>query len=132
MLLRIALNKNIYQNMWKLSFWGANKNVNSSTEFQYWISKRANNSWLNVPHCNLFSLQWQQASLWNEKLALQQSLYWNQSFSRLGTHFEERPKILIYRQISSNIFFAYKLSYENNSQSSGQSSRSSHPQYKWG
>ena len=38
------------------------------------------------------------------KLAPQQSLYYNQSFSRFGTHFDDRPKILTYRQ---------KLSYEN-------------------
>ena len=42
--------------------------------------------------------------LWNEKLAPQQSLYCNRSFSRLGTHFDDRPKILTYRQISPNNF----------------------------
>ena len=39
LLFRVALNRTIYRNMWKFSFWGVNKNVNSSTEFQYWISK---------------------------------------------------------------------------------------------
>ena len=43
------------------------------------------------------------------KLAPQQSLYYNQSFSRFGTHFDDRPKILTYRQ---------KLSYENKKKSS--------------
>ena len=34
-----SIEQTLYRNMWKLSFWGINKNVNSSTEFQYWISK---------------------------------------------------------------------------------------------
>ena len=41
---------------------------------------------------------------WIEKSALQQSLYYNRSFSQFRTHFDDRPKILTYRQISSNIF----------------------------
>ena len=72
-------------------------------------------SWIGVLHCNLSSKQWQQASLWNEKLAPQQSLYCNRSFSRLGIHSDDRPKSL--PSNFSEYFFAYKLSYENNSQS---------------
>ena len=44
------------------------------------------------------------ASLSNEKLAPQQSLYYNRSCSRFGTHFDDKPTILTYRQISPNIF----------------------------
>ena len=44
-------------------------------------------------------------ALWNEKLALQKLLYCNQSFSQFWTHFDDRPKILTYRQISPNIFY---------------------------
>ena len=40
---------------------------------------------------------------WNEKIAPQKLLYCKQSFSRFGTHFDDRPKILIYRQIPRNI-----------------------------
>ena len=48
---------------------------------------------------------------WNEKLAPQKLLYCNQSFSRFETHFDDRPKILTYRQIPPNIFYL-RLSYE--------------------
>ena len=41
----------------------------------------------------------------------------NQSCSRFVTHFDDKPKILTYRQISPNIFFPEKVSYENKSQS---------------
>ena len=54
-------------------------------------------------------------------LKLEISLYY-------GTHFDGKPKTLTYRQLSPNIFFAYKLSHGNNSQSSSQSSRFMHPQ----
>ena len=40
----------------------------------------------------------------NEKLEQQKLLYCNQRFSRFWTHFDDRPKILTYRQISPNIF----------------------------
>ena len=53
---------------------------------------------------------------WNEKLAPQKLLYCNQSFSRFETHFDDRPKILTYRQIPPNIFYL-RLSYENKSKS---------------
>ena len=45
-------------------------------------------------------------------------------FFLLGTHFDDRPKILNYRQISTNIFLLKNVSYENNNQSSSQSSKS--------
>ena len=48
----------------------------------------------------------------DEKLTPQQLLYYNQSRSRFVTHFEDKPEILTYRQISPNIF-ADKLSYGN-------------------
>ena len=38
----------------------------------------------------------------NQKYTLQKALYW--SFSRFGTYFDCRPKILTYHQISSNAF----------------------------
>ena len=37
-----------------------------------------------------------------QKYALQQALYYDWSFSRFGTYFDGRPKILTYHQISSN------------------------------
>ena len=37
-------------------------------------------------------------------------LYCNQSFSRFWTHFDDKPKILTYRQIPPNIFYL-RLSY---------------------
>ena len=40
----------------------------------------------------------------DEKLAPQQLLYYNQSCPRFGTHFDDKPKILAYRQISLNIW----------------------------
>ena len=41
-----------------------------------------------------------------KKLALLESLYYkNQSFPWFDTHFDERPKILTYRQTSPNIFW---------------------------
>ena len=48
----------------------------------------------------------------DEKLTPQQLLYYNQSRSRFVTHFDDKPEILTYRQISPNIF-ADKLSYGN-------------------
>ena len=51
-------------------------------------------------------------------------IYYYRSFSRFMAHFDDRPKILSYREISPNVFFACKLSYENNSQLSSQSNRS--------
>ena len=39
-------------------------------------------------------------------------LYCKQSFSRFGTHFDDRSKILTYREIPPNIFYL-RLSYEN-------------------
>ena len=56
--------------------------------------------------------------IWDEKLALQQLFYYNQSCSRFATHLDDKPRILTYSQISPNIFFADKLSYENKSKSS--------------
>ena len=49
----------------------------------------------------------------DEKLTPQQLLYYNQSRSRSVTHFDDKPEILTYYQISPNIFFADKLSYGN-------------------
>ena len=49
----------------------------------------------------------------DDKLTPQQLLYYNQSCSRFVTHFDDKPEILTYRQISPNIFFADKLSYGN-------------------
>ena len=49
----------------------------------------------------------------DEKLTPQQLLYYNQSCSRFVTHFDDKPEILTYRQVSPNIFFADKLSYGN-------------------
>ena len=49
----------------------------------------------------------------DEKLTPQQLLYYNQSCSRFVTHFDGKPEILTYRQISPNNFFADKLSYGN-------------------
>ena len=43
----------------------------------------------------------------------QQLLYYNQSCSRFVTHFDDKPEILTYYQISPNIFFADKLFYRN-------------------
>ena len=76
------------------------------------------------------------------EIAPQQSLYYNQDFSRFGTHFDDTSKILTLRQISPNIF-ACKLSYENNSQAESNwvvlkeapaykiwVLRSAHPQYE--
>ena len=40
----------------------------------------------------------------NEKLAQQQRLYYNRSFSGFGTHLDDGPKILTCRRISPNIF----------------------------
>ena len=37
-----------------------------------------------------------------QKYTLQQALYYDWSFSRFGTYFDGRPKILTYHQISSN------------------------------
>ena len=55
---------------------------------------------------------------WNEKLAPQKLLYCNQSFFFwFETHFDDRPKIMTYRQIPPNIFY-FRLSYENKSKSS--------------
>ena len=45
----------------------------------------------------IYSHKNDQASLWNEKLAPEQSLYYNRSISWLGTHFNDRPKMLTYR-----------------------------------
>ena len=39
-----------------------------------------------------------------QKYTLQQALYYDWSFSRFGTYFDGRPKILTYHQISSNAF----------------------------
>ena len=39
-----------------------------------------------------------------EKLAPQQSLYYNRTFSRFWTHSDDRPKILTYHQTSPNIY----------------------------
>ena len=36
----------------------------------------------------------------SHKLSSERSLYYKRSFSLLGTHFDDRPKILIYRKIS--------------------------------
>ena len=33
--------------------------------------------------------------MWNEKLAPQQSLYYNQRASRFGTHFDNRPSQIL-------------------------------------
>ena len=50
----------------------------------------------------------------DEKLTPQELLYYNQSCSRFVTHFDGKPEILTYYQISPNIFFfADKLSYGN-------------------
>ena len=50
----------------------------------------------------------------DEILTPQQLLYYNQSCSRLVTHFDDKPEILTYYQISPDIFFfADKLSYGN-------------------
>ena len=49
----------------------------------------------------------------DEKLTPQQLLYCNQSCSRFVTHFDDKPEILTYCQISPNIFFADKLSDGN-------------------
>ena len=54
-------------NMEKFSFWGVNKNVNFSTEFQYCISKGTSTLWP------------------------QQSFYYNRSFSQLWTQFDNSP-----------------------------------------
>ena len=44
-------------------------------------------------------------SLWNKKLAPRNShLTIIKVFFRFGTHFDDRPKILTYRQVSPNIF----------------------------
>ena len=51
----------------------------------------------------------------DEKLTPQQLLYYNQSCFRFVTHFDDKPEILTYYQISPNIFFFFadKLSYGN-------------------
>ena len=49
----------------------------------------------------------------DEKLKPQQLLYYNQSCSQFVTHFDGKPEILTYRQISPKNFFADKLSYGN-------------------
>ena len=36
----------------------------------------------------------------SQKLSSERSLYYKRSFSLFGTHFDDRPKILIYRKIS--------------------------------
>ena len=36
----------------------------------------------------------------SHKLSSERSLYYKRSFSLFGTHFDDRPKILIYRKIS--------------------------------
>ena len=44
-------------------------------------------------------------SLWNKKLAPHNSHFTiTEVFSRFGTHFDDRPQILTYRQISPNSF----------------------------
>ena len=48
----------------------------------------------------------------NEKLAPEQSLFYKRSFSRFGTHFDGRPKMLTYGQHFSKTCFAHKLSYK--------------------
>ena len=40
----------------------------------------------------------------------------NKSCFWFATHFDDKPKILTYRQVSPNIFFPKKVSYENESQ----------------
>ena len=100
--LKVSLNRTMYRNMWKFSFWGVKKNVNSM-----------NFSTESAKELTLYDLLFliaiyspnndNKASLWNEKLATKQPLYCKWSFSRLGTHFDDRPKILTYRQISPNI-----------------------------
>ena len=40
----------------------------------------------------------------DKKLTPQQLLYYNQSCPRFGTHFDDKPKILTYRQISPDIW----------------------------
>ena len=52
------------------------------------------------------------STFWDEKLAPEQALYYKQSFSVLGTHFEHMPQMLTYRQISSKFYFAYNVSYK--------------------
>ena len=81
-----------------------NKNIYFSTEFQYWISQRTNN--LTCYSSLQFILL---------KMTISIPLKWGISttavpllkqpkFSRFGTHFDDMPKILTYRQISPNIF----------------------------
>ena len=58
------------------------------------LNYKTNNSLLAVPHCTLFSQKWQTISIWDEKLAPQYLLYYNQSCSRLATQFTESTGFL--------------------------------------
>ena len=113
---RGALNRTIYQIIQKISVFRVfNKNINFSTEFQYRVSLKKQQfiTWYSSLHSILLKM----TALWKKKLAPQKLLYCNEYFSRFGNHFDDRPKILTYRQIPSNVFYL-KLSYENNSKSS--------------
>ena len=59
-----------------------------------WLNYKTNNSLLAVPHCTLISQKWQTISIWDEKLAPHQLLYYNQSCSRCATHFTESTGFL--------------------------------------
>ena len=91
MLFRVALNRTIYWNIWKFSFWGVSKNVNSSLNLLFLIAIYSPSNYSKHP-----------SELRNEQQ--QQLLYCNRSFTRLGTQFDDRPKKLTYRQIFPNIF----------------------------
>ena len=49
----------------------------------------------------------------SHKLAPEESLHYKHCFSLFETHFDDRPKILIYRKNFPKIFFACKLSHKN-------------------
>ena len=87
-----------------------NKNINFSTEFQYRVSLKKQQfiTWYSSLHFILLKMTI------SSPLKLETS---TTSYSRFGIHFDDRPKILTYRQIPPNISYL-RLSYENKSKSS--------------
>ena len=104
MLFRVALNRTIYWNIWKFSFWGVSKNVNSSLNFSTESAKELTlyDLLFLIAIYSPSNYSKHPSELRNEQQ--KQLLYCNRSFSRLGTQFDDRPKKLTYRQIFPNIF----------------------------
>ena len=127
MLFRLALNRTIYRNFWKLSFWGVNKMSIQLLNFSTGSAKEL----------TLYDFLFLNAIYSPNNDNKHPSEKRNQHHS---SYFTAADVFLVWGPILMTclkfwltikflgIIFAYKLSYENNSQLT----RSAHPRYEYG